>query len=106
MKIEDYLIIEGSDGIDLINIVKNDKGNKIKCILLDENMEYLNGSETVKILRKLEEKNVINKYNYVSVTAFDDQETKNNIIKSGINSILSKPCTKSSLINVVKKLNI
>ena len=73
---------------------------------LDENMEYLNGSETVKILRKLEEKNVINKYNYVSVTAFDDQETKNNIIKSGINSILSKPCTKSSLINVVKKLNI
>jgi CheY-like chemotaxis protein len=101
----DYQIIEGSDGIDLINMVRNDKEGMIKCIFIDENMGYLNGSEAVKITRRLEENKKILKYHIVSITAFDDDQTKKNILNSGINSILSKPVSKTSLINELKKIS-
>jgi len=102
----DYKIIECSDGIELLNYVMNDKENRIKCIFIDENMEYLNGSETVKIMRTLEEKSKINKYHIVSITAFDDHETKNCILKSGVNSIVVKPCSKSSIVDTLKRIGI
>ena len=106
LKITDYSIIEGSDGIDLLNIVRNDKANTIKIVFTDENMEYLNGSDTVRIIKKLEDKAMINKYFYASVTAFEDEETRNNIMKSGINSIISKPCTKSTILSYLKNIKL
>jgi signal transduction histidine kinase len=98
-----YQIIECSDGIELLNIVKNDKKNKVKLILIDENMEYLNGSDTVKILRNLEDDKKINSYNIISITSFDDKETKSKILKSGLNEVITKPCTKSELKTIFKK---
>jgi signal transduction histidine kinase/CheY-like chemotaxis protein len=92
-----YEIVECSDGIELLNEVRLDTGNKIKLILTDENMEYLNGSESVRIIRNLEENRKIKQYHIVSITAFDDQETKERILNSGVNSIITKPCTKSVL---------
>jgi len=55
-------IISGSDGYDIIHHVIQDqsKGNEIKCIFTDENMEYINGSEAIKILRNLEKKKKLN----------------------------------------------
>ena len=104
--IENYFILDGSDGIDLLNIVKNDKEHNIKCIITDENMEYLNGSSAVEILRKLEENNKIKQYQVISSTANDDQETKNILMNYGVNYIISKPCTLSSLTTIFKKLAI
>jgi signal transduction histidine kinase len=104
LNINDYTIIEGSDGIDLLNIVRKDESGKIKCIFTDENMEFLNGSEAVKIIRKLEEINKIKSNYIVSVTAFDDKATKKNIHDSGVNSILSKPCSKTVISGILKNL--
>ena len=42
-------------------------------------MEFLNVSIAFKIIRHLEEKNKINNYNFVFITAFYDIEIKNNI---------------------------
>jgi nitrogen-specific signal transduction histidine kinase/CheY-like chemotaxis protein len=104
LNINQYNIIEGSDGVDLLNIVRNDEKGKIKCIFIDENMEYLNGSETVKIIRKLEQKNKVKSQYIVSITAFDDIGTRNNILDSGVNTILSKPCTKTSISQILKNI--
>ena len=95
LNINDCSIIEASDGIELLNIVIKDKNNKIKCIFIDENMDYLNGSETVKIIRKLQNLNKINSYNIVSITALEDNESKIKILKSGVNSIIMKPCIRT-----------
>ena len=65
-------------------------------------MMYLNGSEAVRIIRKLEEDYKIPNYKIISVTAFDDEETRNNIVNSGINTILSKPCSKSEILKILK----
>ena len=53
LNIRDFKIIEGSDGIDLLNLVRSDKDHKIKYIFTDENMIYLNGSKAVWLIRKL-----------------------------------------------------
>ena len=80
-------IIEGSDGIELLNIVMKDKNNRIKYIFTDENMEFLNGSEAIRILIKLENNKKIQKYQISSIKTFDDSETRNNILNSGVDSI-------------------
>ena len=104
LQINNSQIIEGCDGIELLNIVMNDKNNQIKYIFTDENMEFLNGSEAVRILRKLENGKKIRKYPIVSITAFDDSETRNNILNSGVDSILSKPCTKNDIRKILSNL--
>ena len=102
LNLKNYLIIEGSDGIDLLNYVRYDFEYRIKHIFIDENMEYLNGSEAVRFIRKFEENKKIKNYKIISVTAFDDDETKSRILKSGLNKIISKPCTKSDLTRYFK----
>ena len=67
-------------------------------------MQYLNGTDVIKILRKLENNGKIQNYNVVSITAFEDNETKERILNSGANSIISKPCTKSDITKILKKL--
>ncbi len=78
-----YEIVECCDGIELLNMLRLDTGNVIKLILIDENMEYLNGSESVRIIRKLQENRKIKDHHIVCLTAFDDLETKERIIKGG-----------------------
>jgi len=58
--------------------------NKIKCILTDENMEYINGSEAVQILRNLEKKKKIKAITIASVSAFEDEIIKSCLIKAGV----------------------
>ena len=104
LQINNIEIIEGSDGIELLNIIMMDKNSLIKYIFTDENMEFLNGSESVRILRKLENGKKIPKYPIISITAFDDPETRNNIMNSGVDSILSKPCTKNDIKKILSSL--
>jgi signal transduction histidine kinase len=104
LNIDDYSILEGTDGIDLLHILRNYGDGKIKCIFTDENMEYLNGSEAVKIIRKLEQNSKINSQFIVSITAFDDVGTRSNITDSGVNTILSKPCTKTKVTEILRNI--
>ena len=97
LKIDDFEILEGYDGIDLLNMVRSDKDNKNRLIFIDENMEYLNGSQAVSIVRNLEQNKKIKKYEIISITAFDDKATQDRILGSGVNSILLKPCNKSDI---------
>ena len=104
LKIKNIDVIEASDGIEMLNIIIRDKNNKIKSIFIDENMEYMNGTEAVRILRKMQQDNKIKNYYIVSTSAFDDSESKKLILNSGVNSILSKPCTKSEICNILSNL--
>jgi len=95
-----------TDGLDLINEVIKDveEGNRIKCVLTDENMDFLNGSESIKIIRSLESRNKIKNIKIISITCHEDKETLGNIINSGADMVLVKPATKdiiySSLLNL------
>ena len=100
-----YNIIECKDGIETLMKIIEDQvdGNKIKAVFTDENMEYMNGSDSIKILKRLEYHNKIKKCKYFSITAFDDENTKDIIINSGVEEILSKPPSKSVISALLKK---
>ena len=101
----DIDILEGNDGIDLLSHLKEDQSsfNKIKCIITDENMEYLNGSEAIRIIRKLEQLKKFTPVEIVSITAYEDEYNKKNIMESGANFILSKPCKRLDIVNIIEK---
>ncbi len=101
-------IIVGSDGADIIHQVIQDqsKGNKIKCIFTDENMEYINGSEAVKVIRNLEKSLKIKFINIISVTGNEDSGIKNEILKAGVQIVLNKPLSKSVIKGILKDFEI
>jgi len=102
----DYEIILCTDGIDIIrNVINENIKKSIKCILTDENMEFLNGSEAIKFIRKLEAKNYLEKIPIISVTSHEDKTIVNNIISSGANHVLPKPLTVSAMLNTLKVLD-
>ena len=103
-RINDVELIEFSDGIELLKEIIKDKNYQIIYIFTDENMEFLNGSDTVKIIRKMEENKKIQNYPIVSITAFEDTATRQKIINSGVNSIIKKPCNKPDITNLLSKL--
>ena len=70
--------------------------NRIKYVFTDENMNYFNGSDSIKLLKNLEKMNKIKKLpKFVSVSAEDDEAFKENLIKLGFSFLLPKnPSTK------------
>lgn len=103
----EYGVLQGEDGVDALRILTDGRiGNKVKALFIDENMNYLNGSESVKIIRQFQKLNKVNKFKIASVTAFEDVEIKNNIKKSGMDEVFSKPLKKAELINFLDKNKI
>ena len=103
-----YEIVQLSDGVDIIKHVIDDQrnGHLIKCIITDENMEYINGSEAVKILRDLENRSVIMRVNVISLSSNNDFYTKEKMKKVGMDLTLEKPVSKSKLLESLKELNL
>lgn len=73
-------IIKGTDGSDLIKYVIDDEkmGNKIKCVFIDENMEFINGSEAIDFIRRLEKLNKIKKVNICMISAVNEYNNQSN----------------------------
>lgn len=93
---DNYIIIEGKDGIDIVNnlLSQEDNGDKeqIEYVFSDENMEYLNGSKAFSIINdliKLRYGN--NSLKLISITGIDNKEEMDVIYKRGANYVLPKP---------------
>ena len=99
-----FKIIEADDGVDIIKLVTYDQkyGNRIKIIMTDENMEYLQGTKAISILRELESFGKIKSTFIVSVTAFSDDFTKNEIIQKGANLVIAKPFSQYHIEEIIK----
>ena len=95
----EYDPIETYDGVDLLIKVVEDQqvGNLIDIIITDENMEYMSGSTAVSIMRDWEKCNKIKKIFIISLTAFADEITLNEIKNKGSDLVLIKPLCQSSL---------
>lgn len=94
----DYKILVGEDGIDALKFVIDPLlSTRIKGIFTDENMEFMNGSESIKIIRNLQKLNKISHFNICTVTAFEDKATAMGIKFNGVDKILKKPLNKSQL---------
>lgn len=97
-------VIKGTDGIDILKSVMDDQcDNLIKIIFTDEHMEFMSGSDAVKILKKLEREGKVKPIDYFSVTCFEDEMTKGNILSAGISDVISKPASDSKIEHILRK---
>eukprot|EP00340_Litonotus_pictus_P002291 CAMPEP_0170515112 /NCGR_PEP_ID=MMETSP0209-20121228/1594_1 /TAXON_ID=665100 ORGANISM="Litonotus pictus, Strain P1" /NCGR_SAMPLE_ID=MMETSP0209 /ASSEMBLY_ACC=CAM_ASM_000301 /LENGTH=402 /DNA_ID=CAMNT_0010799453 /DNA_START=2269 /DNA_END=3477 /DNA_ORIENTATION=+ len=105
---EKYEIVKGSDGINILHqILENQISKNLKLVISDENMEYVNGSAALRIIRNLEEKQKMsNETFFFSLTAFEDEDTKAEIAKSGFNKVMIKPVSKVMLKKALVEFNI
>jgi signal transduction histidine kinase len=98
-------ILEASDGFECLCLYYKTKkeGIELSCIISDETMNYLNGSDCSKILQEIYKmKNVTKRIPFFLLTAYENFE----IDQSGINEVFSKPLSKNHLNIIRSKLII
>jgi len=103
LKEKNYLhlveILEGSDGVDLLKFsIDYFYTQRIQLVITDENMEFMQGSAAIKILREFEMQNKIPHYCIFSSTSFEDKISQDYIKDAGADFILNKPLNKEKLL--------
>lgn len=103
-----YCIEKANDGSFLISRVIEDQiTNKIKVIITDENMEYMNGSQAVSILkRKEKEGKISSNRHYLCCSAVDDSNSKTELLNHGFDRVLNKPISKDAIKKCLQELKI
>ncbi len=96
-----YEIIEATDGVEAVEIVKNSPKDEIGLVLMDIQMPKMNGYEATKEIRSLDNDN--SNIPIVALTANAFKEDKDNAINSGMNDHLSKPIEVDKLIEVLNR---
>jgi signal transduction histidine kinase len=98
-------ILEASDGFECLCLYykTKKKGIELSCIISDETMNYLNGSDCSRILQEIYKiKNVTRRIPFFLLTAYENFD----IDQSGINEVFSKPLSKNHLNIIRSKLII
>ena len=101
-------IISLTDGLDILKLyfLRENSNNPIICIITDEEMEYLNGTEATKIIRNYELKNNKIKTMIFGLSCYEDIDFKNKILNSGADAVLPKPLNKNNLKSIFGKFKI
>lgn len=99
-------VIQCLDGVEILGEVVRDQrnGNLIDFIIIDENMDFMNGSEAIALLRKLEVEKKIRVPNIISSTT--DELIQDKLRSLNVKKILGKPISKNSLKNYMKELKL
>jgi signal transduction histidine kinase len=98
-------IIEASDGIDCLNIYYSfiKDGKSVSCILSDETMVYMNGSNTAQLIDNIaKNKNILHVPFYI-LSAYENLSLGS--AKSAIDNIFTKPLRKQYIEEIIKHLN-
>ena len=103
-----YNIISCYDGAEVLLKIIDDQsnGNLIKIVFLDEQMDYLNGSQTVSLIKNFQKEKKIKSCFFVSISAFDDDNIKESLIEKGFDMVLQKPLNLKSLTECFKFFKI
>lgn len=101
--VELFDIIQLYDGYEIIKYVLNhqDHYEKIKFILTDESMDYMNGSESISFIRKLEKGKNLKPIKIASLTCYENSLSTNLILNAGADVVLNKPVSKNNLMDFI-----
>ena len=101
----EFEIVELFDGLEIIKYILNHQIDyqNIKFILTDESLDFMNGSEAISFIRKLEKLKKLKPIKIVSSTCYENLLITENILNAGADMVLSKPVTKSQLIHILTK---
>ena len=105
---ENYEIITANDGVSILNYIIEDQfnGNLIKCIITDENMEFINGSEAVGFLAKLRRRNKIRNVSVIFLSSYGNDYLLSGISEEFDCELMSKPTSSKELQRKLVKMEI
>ncbi len=106
---ENIEIIKGDDGLDILNYIIKDQfnGNLIKCIITDENMEFINGTEAIGFLNRLHRRNKIRSLSVIILSSYEDNYIKKvSLTESWRCEYMSKPISINQLEKKLIDMNI
>jgi len=104
---DDIEIVCVNDGIDVIRIfLNNENYGIIKFLITDENMDYMNGSEAIKFIRKIEKMKYVRKLKIISLSCHEDYSIGNEIMEAGADFLLMKPLSKQSIKSLLENNNL
>jgi CheY-like chemotaxis protein len=99
-----YEIVHANDGVEFLYYVVQHL--PIICVFIDENMEYMDGSESIKILRKWESCRNLRRINVISSSAQNDEYTRKKLFDSGVDDFIKKPPEKKDIRKVFEQFGI
>lgn len=103
-----FEIISASDGVEALNkimteINKDGHNNPIRCIIMDENMKYLNGSKTFGIINQIKSfTDYLKDACLISLSSHYSNDFEEYLKKLGCNYCITKPIEKSFLKEIIK----
>jgi CheY-like chemotaxis protein len=107
-----FEVISASDGVEALyklmnELNENGDKNPIRCIILDENMKYLNGSKTLELINHINYlKDYIQKAYIISLSSHYSVEFEEYVKKCGCDLSVTKPIEKSYLAEILNRLLI
>ena len=103
-KLDCYSVITLTDGIDVINyfLYSYYKKLRIKLLFTDENMKFLNGSESIKILNSINSKVNYFAFKSIIVTALNEVNASSSLC----NRVVNKPINYSLVEEILKNSKI
>ena len=98
-------LIETRDGLQIFEKYYDfiSKGKEIFCIISDESMNYLNGSETSVILKNIVEKNNLKKIPFYLVSAYP-KENFMKLLNDSLDNFFNKPIKIQEVNEIFKSL--
>ena len=98
-----YEFIECQDGIESLYTIYKHSNNDIVCLITDEFMDFMNGTESVRIINDLIIKRKIIKFPIILSTNFLDRENILNIKNYNLDIILNKPVNRKIILEILTK---
>jgi signal transduction histidine kinase len=98
-------VIEAADGIECIYYIYQSfkKNLKIKYIISDENMNFLNGSYSSEIIYKIFKTKDLGKINFYLLSAYENMNVRNYL---GVKKVFSKPLTCKNLADIFEDFKV
>ena len=98
---DEFNVISAKDGIDAINIIRNNFNKEFVGILLDLNMPLLNGFEVLEIFEK---NHLFQKIPVCILTGDDTKDSLDKVFKYPIVDVLNKPFSENDIKTTINKL--
>lgn len=100
LALKNYDVDVAKNGIEVLKIIKR---IKYDVILMDVQMPFLDGVETTKMIRRLEQENKLGHVPIIAFTAHALEGDRERFLSVGMDGYISKPFEIQNLYNVIEE---